>query len=89
MPPAATALAFVRYALDLPSLEVAHALRERASVLVGAGAHFGVENHLRITHGLAPAYLDQALSEFWKRLVVRRYVLIQYHNELGDDVVAA
>jgi len=68
VPPAATALAFVRYALDLPSLEVAHALRERASVLVGAGAHFGVENHLRITHGLAPAYLDQALERILETL---------------------
>lgn len=68
VPPAATALAFVRYALDLPSLEVAHALRERASVLVGAGSHFGVENHLRITHGLAPAYLDQALERILETL---------------------
>jgi aspartate/methionine/tyrosine aminotransferase len=68
VPSAATALAFVRYALDMPSLEVAHALRERASVLVGAGAHFGVENHLRITHGLAPAYLDQALERILETL---------------------
>jgi len=68
VPPAATALAFVYYALDLPSLEVAHALRERASVLVGAGAHFGVEHHLRITHGLAPAYMDQALERISETL---------------------
>ncbi len=68
VPPAATALAFVNYALDLPSLEVAHALRERASVLVSAGAHFGIENHLRITHGLAPAYLDQALERILETL---------------------
>ena len=62
VPPAATALGFVRYALDAPSLEVADALRTRADVLVCAGAHFGVERHLRITHGLAPAYLDAALE---------------------------
>jgi aspartate/methionine/tyrosine aminotransferase len=68
VPPAATALAFVRYALDMPSLEVAHALRERASVLVGAGAHFGVEHHLRITHGLRAEYLEQALGRISETL---------------------
>ena len=62
VPPAATALGFVRYALDAPSLDVAHALRTQGDVLVGAGAHFGVERHLRITHGLEPAYLDAALE---------------------------
>ena len=54
VPPAATALGFVRYALDAPSLAVADALRTEADVLVGASAHFGVEGHLRITHGLEP-----------------------------------
>jgi aspartate/methionine/tyrosine aminotransferase len=61
-PPAATALGFVRYAGSLPSLEVAQVLRTRADVLVGAGAHFGIEHHLRITHAIAPAYLDAALD---------------------------
>ncbi|MGW0201288.1 hypothetical protein [Nonomuraea sp. NPDC003201] len=28
----------------------------------GAGAHFGVEHHLRITHDLRPGYLDAALD---------------------------
>lgn len=61
VPPEATALAFVKYDLDLPSLEVAHALR-RGGVLVGVGAHFGVEHHLRITHGLAADYMEPALE---------------------------
>lgn len=30
-------------------------------MLVGAGSHFGVEDHLRITHGVQPAMLDEAL----------------------------
>ncbi|MEU9125250.1 aminotransferase class I/II-fold pyridoxal phosphate-dependent enzyme [Streptomyces sp. NPDC048506] len=62
VPPHATALAFVRYHLPRPSLEVADALRVHGKVLVGAGAQFGVEHHLRITHGLEADYLDAALT---------------------------
>ncbi|MER5999722.1 aminotransferase class I/II-fold pyridoxal phosphate-dependent enzyme [Nonomuraea angiospora] len=62
IPPHATALGFVRYHLPRPSVEVAHAIREHGDVLVGAGAHFGVEHHLRITHGLRAGYLDAALD---------------------------
>jgi aspartate/methionine/tyrosine aminotransferase len=61
VPPEATALAFVRYHLDMPSERVADEIRRRASVLVAAGSHFGCEGHLRITHGLEPAYLAEAL----------------------------
>lgn len=61
-PPDATALAFVRYRLDLPSEVVADRLRTEAGVLVGPGSTFGVEQHLRITHGFEPEYLDVALS---------------------------
>jgi len=59
--PQATALAFVAYHVDRPSLEVAHALRE-GGVLVGVGAHFGIEQHLRITHGLDAEYMEDALA---------------------------
>ncbi|MFC5724588.1 aminotransferase class I/II-fold pyridoxal phosphate-dependent enzyme [Streptomyces gamaensis] len=62
VPPQATALAFVRYHLDLPSTEVAEALHARGKVLVGAGAHFGTEHHLRFTYGLEPAQLAAALE---------------------------
>ncbi|EIE25705.1 PLP-dependent transferase [Coccomyxa subellipsoidea C-169] len=62
IPPAATALGFVRYHLDAPSIEVAHKIRTEGDVLVGAGAHFGVEHHLRITHGMEPKFLEGALQ---------------------------
>ena len=58
----ATALGFVRFHLeDADSMELAEALRVQGSVLVGAGTHFGIESHLRITHGLQPDYLDAGL----------------------------
>ncbi|WP_432249228.1 aminotransferase class I/II-fold pyridoxal phosphate-dependent enzyme [Streptomyces sanyensis] len=63
VPPEATSLAFVRYDLDLPSTEVAEALHARGGVLVGAGAHFGTEQHLRFTYGLEPAKLAAALEK--------------------------
>jgi len=71
VPPQSTALAFVRYDLPMTSAEVADALRTEGSVLVGAGEHFGIESHLRITHGLEPDYLDAALSSITK--VLRSY----------------
>lgn len=68
VPPYATALGFVRYDLPIPSLEVAHALRIHASVLVGAGSHFGAEQHLRVTYGLELSYLDTALESITRVL---------------------
>jgi aspartate/methionine/tyrosine aminotransferase len=62
VPPDATALGFVQYHLDLPSVDVAHALRREADVLVAPGSTFGVERHLRITHGLEPELLDEAFA---------------------------
>ncbi|CAL8469890.1 g9432 [Coccomyxa elongata] len=64
-PPDATALGFVRYHLNAPSVKVAHALRTKGDVLVGAGAHFGIEHHLRITHGLEPHVLEAALERIF------------------------
>jgi aspartate/methionine/tyrosine aminotransferase len=62
IPPQATALAFVSYNLDLPSIDVADAIRTRASVLVAPGSCFGVEGHLRIALGLEPAFVNEALG---------------------------
>lgn len=69
VPPESTALAFVRYHLDMPSIEVAEALRQRAHVLVAPGIYFGIENHLRITHGLKAEYLREALNRIGAVLV--------------------
>ena len=62
IPPQATALALVRYTIDLPSVDVADAIRTQASVLVAPGSCFGVEGHLRIALGLEPAFVNEALG---------------------------
>ncbi len=61
-PPDATALAFVRYLPDVPSVELAERIRAEADVLVAPGACFGLEGYLRITHGLERGYVAEALS---------------------------
>jgi aspartate/methionine/tyrosine aminotransferase len=58
----ATALAFVRYHVDQPSVAVAEAIRREASVLVAPGVFMGAEQHLRITHGFEPTYTAEALA---------------------------
>jgi len=62
IPPESTALAFVRFHLQMSSFEVADEIRRRANVLVAPGEYFGIEHHLRITHGLKVEYLNQALD---------------------------
>jgi aspartate/methionine/tyrosine aminotransferase len=58
---AATSIAFVRYHLDIDSVELAHHIRTRASVLVAPGAYLGAEHHLRIAVGYEPEKLRTAL----------------------------
>ncbi len=60
--PHATALAFVRYHLPHDSTEIAERIRQEADVLVAPGACFGIEQHLRITHGLEATYVAEALE---------------------------
>ncbi|MEZ4455735.1 MAG: aminotransferase class I/II-fold pyridoxal phosphate-dependent enzyme [Gemmatimonadales bacterium] len=59
---AATAIAFVHYRFDLPSVAVADRIRREASVLLAPGAYLGAEHHLRITHGVGPDYVSAALD---------------------------
>jgi aspartate/methionine/tyrosine aminotransferase len=62
IPPESTALAFVRYNFGMPSAVVADRIRRQANVLVAPGECFGIENHLRVTHGLKLNYLAEALD---------------------------
>jgi len=58
----ATSIAFVRYHLDIGSVEVANHIRKKASVLVAPGAHLGTEYHLRIAVGHESERLHTALG---------------------------
>jgi aspartate/methionine/tyrosine aminotransferase len=60
--PRATPLAFVRYAVPVPSVQVADDIRRRANVLVVPGTYLGAEGHLRIAHALNPARTAEALE---------------------------
>jgi aspartate/methionine/tyrosine aminotransferase len=62
VPPESTALAFLRYHLDLSSFAVADTIRQKANVLVAPGEYFGVDHHLRITHGLKPEFMQDGLN---------------------------
>jgi aspartate/methionine/tyrosine aminotransferase len=62
VPPAAAAIAFPRYHLDVPSVRLAEEILRRESVLVVPGEHFGVDHHLRISFGTPPDYLAEGLQ---------------------------
>ena len=62
VPPQATAISFVRYNLKTDSTTFVNRLIQEKSVLIGPGDYFGVPNHLRISYGLPPDYLNEGLS---------------------------
>jgi len=58
----ATAIAFLRFHLDLPSFDVAEAVRKEASLLTAPGAFLGAEGHLRLTVGYEASKIRPALD---------------------------
>jgi len=62
VPPDASAIAFVRYHLNINSSIFAERLREEKSVLIVPGDHFGMDHFIRISFGLSPEYLHSALE---------------------------
>ena len=67
-PPQAGAMAFVRYHFETPSVKLADTLHREQSVLVVPGAHFGMENFVRMGYGLEPAALKKALARISETL---------------------
>ena len=68
VPPAAAAIAFVRYDYDIESLELVDRLIREKDVLVVPGTHFGVDGHLRISFGPPPKYVDAGLGRIGELL---------------------
>ena len=62
LPPEAGAIAFVRYAHQIGSTELAERLKNERSVLVVPGDHFGMDGYLRIGFGGDPLALTRALE---------------------------
>ena len=62
VPPHAAAIAFVKYDLPVNSTELVERLMKEKSVLVVPGDHFGIDFHLRISHGLPHDFLKAGLS---------------------------
>ena len=55
-------IAFVKYDLPVNSTELVERLMKEKSVLVVPGDHFGIDFHLRISHGLPHDFLKAGLS---------------------------
>jgi aspartate/methionine/tyrosine aminotransferase len=62
VPPKAAAIAFLRYALDINSTELAERLRRQKSVLLVPGDHFGMDRFVRLSFGLPRDDLLAALE---------------------------
>ena len=62
VPPQAGAIAFLRYQPNVRSEDFVHRLAKIESTYAAPGAHFGVEQHIRISYGLPPEYLQNALN---------------------------
>jgi len=62
VPPDAGAIVYVRYAHAINSTDLVTRLRERKSVLIVPGDHFGMDGYLRIGYGDEPRYLQSGLE---------------------------
>lgn len=62
IPPAAAAIAFIRYHLDINSTELNERLIEEKSVLVVPGDHFGLDKYFRVSFGLPHDFLTSGLD---------------------------
>lgn len=62
VPPKASAITFIRYHLEVNSTQLMETLCREASVFVGAGDAFGMDNYLRIAFGQDKAVLDEAFA---------------------------
>lgn len=60
--PMATGLAFIRYDIDVSSVDLAEAIRVEGDVLVAPGTYFGLDGWFRLNFGFEPAVMRDALE---------------------------
>ena len=68
IPPAAGAIAYLRYELDINSTALMLRLRDEQSVLVVPGDHFGMDRYLRVNYGLPRTCLEAGLGRIAEAL---------------------
>lgn len=68
VPPAAGAIAYLRYELDINSTALMQKLRDEQSVLVVPGDHFGMDHYLRVNYGPPRACLEAGLGRIAEAL---------------------
>src|SRR6266568_4977720 len=61
IPPAAGAICYLRYALDINSSDLAERLLKQKSTLIVPGDHFGMDGYVRIGMGDAKSYVSGGL----------------------------
>ena len=61
-PPAAGAIAFIRYYFEINSTQLVERLASEKSVLIVPGDHFGMDHFVRVSFGLPHSYLRPALD---------------------------
>ncbi|MHA1909484.1 MAG: aminotransferase class I/II-fold pyridoxal phosphate-dependent enzyme [Candidatus Thorarchaeota archaeon] len=68
VPPQAASICFPKYDLEICSLDLVEKLRIEKDVLIVPGAHFGMENYLRIGFGYDEAKLREGLKRLSEML---------------------
>ena len=66
VPPQAAAIVFARYHLRAGSVELVEELIRKEGAYVVPGAHFGLENHLRISYGLPAEVVQNGLDRLYR-----------------------
>ena len=67
--PEAGAMAFMKYDLPTPSLELVERIRTKQSTLIVPGIHLGLEGYLRIWLGGERSYLEEGLRRIAEELI--------------------
>jgi aspartate/methionine/tyrosine aminotransferase len=66
IPPEAAAIAFVQYKPEINSSKYVNYLATQYDAYIVPGDHFGMDNYLRISYGLADDYVNEGLRRIYE-----------------------